>query len=93
MKAITNREKWPKFLVVNDIPEQRVWNKYLLKPYKKGEIVKVAPFDEQKRDDAFDDPLRFRQRYVVVYRKVENGKFTLKYIQDWKSFDSLIKSK
>lgn len=52
MKAITNKEKLPKFLMVNDIPEKRSWNKHLLKPYKKGEIVKVAPFEEQKRNDA-----------------------------------------
>lgn len=103
MKAITNKEKLPKFLMVNDIPEKRSWNKHLLKPYKKGEIVKVAPFEEQKRNDAFDDqfrfvkpnndPLWFRQRYVVIYRKDDNGKFTLKYTEDWESFDLLTKNK
>lgn len=103
MKAITNKEKLPKFLMVNDIPEKRSWNKHLLKPYKKGEIVKVAPFEEQKGNDAFDDqfrfvkpnndPLRFRQRYVVIYRKDDNGKFTLKYTEDWESFDLLTRIK
>lgn len=103
MKAITNKEKLPKFLMVNDIPEKRSWNKHLLKPYKKGEIVKVASFEEQKRNDAYDDqfrfvkpnndPLWFRQRYVVIYRKDDNGKFTLKYTEDWESFDLLTKHK
>lgn len=100
MKAITSKEKLPKFLMVNDIPEKRSWNKHLIKPYKKGEIVKVAPFEEQKsNDDQFrfvkpnNDPLWFRQRYVVIYRKDDNGKFTLKYIEDWESFDLLTKIK
>lgn len=103
MKAITNKERLPKFLMVNDIPEKRSWNKHLLKPYKKGEIVKVAPFEEQKRNDMFgdqfrfgkpnNDPLWFRQRYVVIYRKDDNGKFTLKYTEDWESFDLLTKNK
>lgn len=101
MKAITNKEKLPKFLMVNDIPEKRSWNKHLLKPYRKGEIVKVAPFEEQKRNatdgDQFrfvnpnNDPLWFRRRYVVIYRKNDNGKFTLKYTEDWGSFDLLTK--
>lgn len=103
MKAITNKEKLPKFLMVNDIPEKRSWNKHLLKPYKKGEIVKVAPFEEQKRNDADgdqfrfvkpnNDPLWFRRRYVVIYRKNDNGKFTLKYTEDWESFDLLTNRK
>ena len=47
MKAITKKEKLPKFLVVNAEAPSKPWNKYLLKPYEKGEIVKVAPFEEQ----------------------------------------------
>ena len=45
MKAITTKEKLPKFLVVNAEAPSKPWNKYLLKPYEKGEIVKVAPFE------------------------------------------------
>ena len=99
MKAITTREKLPKFLIVNDTPEKRSWNKHLPKPYRKGEVVRVAPFEEQKRntdwDDTFqyvkpnNDPLWFRQRYVVVYRRDENGKFTHKCTEGWESFDLL----
>ena len=103
MKAITSKEKLPKFLVVNDVPEKTSHNKHLLKPYKKGEIVKVAPFEEQVRCDKYDhmfkfikpnnNPLHFRSKYVVVYRKDENGKFTLKYTNGWKSLDLLTKNK
>ena len=103
MKAITSKEKLPKFLVVNDEPEKKSHNKHLLKPYKKGEIVKVAPFEEQVRCDKYDhvfkygkpdnNPLHFRSKYVVVYSKDENGKFTLKYTNGWDSFDLLTKNK
>lgn len=103
MKAITNKDKLPKFLIVNDIPEKRSCNKHLLKPYRKGEIVKVAPFEEQQRNTKYDDqfqfekpnndPNWFRERYVVIYRKDENGKFTLKYTEGWESFDLLTKIK
>lgn len=103
MKAITNKDKLPKFLIVNDIPEKRSWNKHLLKPYRKGEIVKVASFEEQQRNTKYDDwfkfvkpnndPNWFRERYVVIYRKDENGKFTLKYTEGWESFDLLTKIK
>lgn len=103
MKAITSKENLPKFLVVNDEPEKMSHNKHLLKPYKKGEMVKVAPFEEQVRCDKYDDmfkfykpgnnPLHFRSKYVVVYRKDDNGKFTLKYTENWKSFDLLTKNK
>ena len=103
MKAITSKEKLPKFLVVNDEPQKMPHNKHLLKPYKKGEMVKVAPFEEQVRCDKYDDmfkfckpdnnPLHFRSKYVVVYRKDDNGKFTLKYTESWKSFDLLTKNK
>lgn len=99
MKAITVKEKLPKFLVVNGEPETKPWNKHLLKPWKKGEVVKVAPIEEQVRNSDYDDkfqyvkpnndPMWFRKRYVVVYRKDENGKWTLKYTQGWESFDLL----
>ena len=47
MRPITVKEKLPKFLIVNDVPEKTNSNKYLIKPFKKGEVVKVAPFEEQ----------------------------------------------
>lgn len=94
MKAITKKDKLPKFLVVNDETEKKPWNKHLLNPYKKGELVKVAPFEEQVSHPIVGStPEQFRKRYVVIYRKDENGKFTLKYTQGWKSFDLLTNNK
>lgn len=89
MKAITKKEKLPKFLVVNAEAPSKPWNKYLLKPYGKGEIVKVAPFEEQASHPSVGEPEQFRKRYVVIYRKDEQGKWTLKYTQGWESFDLL----
>lgn len=99
MKAITDKNKLPKFLVVNKEAESTPWNKHLLKPWKKGEVVKVAPFEEQVRDDRYDNQLThcvpnndlqwFRERYVVVYRKDKDGKWSLKYTENWGSFDLL----
>jgi len=101
MKPILLKERMPKFLVVNEIPEKRVWNKRLTPPFLKGELVKVAPFDEQKRCDEYDNkfqfvksnynPILFRKRYVVVYRKGKSGKFDHKCTEDWESFDLLKK--
>lgn len=89
--------------MVNDTPEKRSWNKYLPKPYQKGEIVKVAPFEEQVRNDKWDDtfkfvkpnndPIWFRNRYVVIYRKGEDGKFSHKCTEGWESFDLLTRKK
>lgn len=91
----------PKFIMVNETAEKRSWNKHLLKPYKKGEIVRVAPLEKQKRNKEYDDKFQcekyneseFRKRFVVVYRKDEFGKFTIKYTSDWEIFSLLTKSK
>lgn len=89
MKAITTKERLPKFLVVNSDAPSKPCNKYLLKPYKKGEIVKVAPFEEQVSYPSGSTSEQFRKRYIVIYRKDEEGKWTLKYTQGWESFDLL----
>ena len=47
MKPITNVKNLPTFLVVNSIAEKNSWNKYLPYPYKAGEIVMVAPAEQQ----------------------------------------------
>lgn len=103
MKPIIEKEKLPKFLIVNEVPEKYSYNKYLLKPWKKGELVKVAPFEEQVRNSKFDhtfkyvvpetDPDYFRKRYVRVIRKDENGEWTLKYAAGWEIFDLLTNNK
>ena len=88
MEAILNKEKWPKFLRVNGEMERVNFNKYLLKPWVKGEIVKVTPWEEQKSSCGEVD-VKFRKRYVNVLRKDKDGKFTLHYNWDWKIFEPL----
>lgn len=77
----------PKMLRVNHIPEQRSINKHLLKPWAAGEIVRVAPEQEQENAAQQSTTPNFRKRYLVVYRRDENGKFTLRYVEPWESFD------
>jgi len=102
MKAITNKEKLPKFLVVNGEPESTPNNKHLLKPWKKGEVVKAASFEEQVPNRKYQDMFKytepmsdedFRKRYVKVIRKDDEGKWSLVYTESWKSFDLLTNKK
>lgn len=86
MEGILDKNNFPKFLVVKDLPD---CNKYLMKPYERGELVKVAPFEEQKGKDESVSEEWFRKRFVVIYRKDDCGKWTLRYIQSWKYFDFL----
>ena len=88
MKAIVNKTDWPKFLKVNDVMERVSLNKYLLKPWKKGEIVKVVPYDEQKSSSSTPTEV-FRKRYVNVIRKDEEGQWTLRYNWSWDIFEPL----
>ena len=100
MKAITQREKMPKFLKANSYLPSKSYNKYLLKPYTPGELVKVAPWEEQKRSTIMDDvlshkeiinkdPELFRQNYVVIYRKDNEGNWSIKNTMPWCAFDLL----
>lgn len=92
MKAITEKDKLPKFLVLKEGITKKPWNKYLLKPYTEGEIVKVAPYEEQVPHPTTKlTNEKFRGRYVVVYRKDVDGKWTLKYTEGWEIFDLLKK--
>lgn len=98
MNAIKDINKWPKFLTVNGIPESRSVNKHLLKPWKKGEIVKVAPMEEQVPNRKYDDlskgsePItdkKFKEHYVKVIRKDNTGAWSLVYVDNWEIFDLL----
>lgn len=102
MRAITQKEKLPKFLVVNKNPESMSYNKHLLKPWKSGEVVRVADFEEQvpcrkyENNFKFATPMSdelFKKRYVKVIRKDEEGKWSLVYTQNWNSFDLLTNKK
>lgn len=99
MKAITKKELMPKMLVANSYLPSRNYNKYLPKPYIVGELVKVAPWEEQKRSTLFDeilnplvinkDPKWFHEHYVVIYRKDEQGKWSIKNTMPWYAFELL----
>lgn len=88
MEAILNKEKWPKFLRVNGEMEHVSFNKYLLKPWVKGEIVKVVPWEEHK-NWVEAKQFQVRKRCVQVMRRDNNGKFTIRYNWDWKIFEPL----
>lgn len=77
MKAILDIQKLPKFVVIsNDLPE--VMTKYL--KFKRGELCKVAPAEEQKWD---------LRQYVKVYVK-RNEKWVYKVL-GWQHLDCLKK--
>lgn len=103
MKPIIEKEKFPKFLRVNEFAAKLPCNKYLLHPWKEGELVKVVPFEQQVSCDKYDhmfkyvqpdnDSMRFRKNYVKVLRKDQNGEWCLSYTSSWKNFDLLTNSK
>lgn len=88
MEAIVNEANWPKFLRVNDTMTNNNVNKYLLKPWKKGEIVRVLPYNEQVSPTEMRTEL-FRMRYVRVVRKDETGAWALNYTWNWGIFENL----
>ncbi len=101
MKPITNYNELPKFLVVSDLQVNRSSNKYLLKPYKKGEIVKVQPAENQKPNHDFDSMTPrvkpctdewWRKRYLRILRKGDDGKFSLPYVIAWNGVELLKKA-
>ena len=81
--------KYPRFLKCDRIRSANTWNKYLLKPYTEGEIVKVAPMEEQHSTLNTSDEV-FRQKYVKVYRKDEDNNYTLPYVCDWGMFRTIV---
>jgi hypothetical protein len=93
MKAVSI-DKYPKFLKCNDIIKKCSWNKYLPHPWVSGELVKVASEDEQHSHPCVGSSDEFfRRRYIVVYRKDDNGKFTIKQTAEWRQFDLLTNNK
>ena len=100
MNAITTKENLPKFIMVSKDILATSYNKYLPMPWAKGEIVKVAPYEEQVPNHIYDDTLKhckpctdkeFRARYVKVVRKDSKGNWNLNRIESWNSFNTLIK--
>lgn len=93
MKPILNKENLPNFLIVSNDLINKSYNQYLLLPFKKGEVVKVAPFEEQKPSERLPESVGwFKLRYLKVYRKNEiSGKFDIPYVESWNSFEVLKK--
>lgn len=90
MKPIKDIKKYPKFLRVNDVAPKQPWNKHLPKPYKIGEIVKVAPEEEQVSSPLVGTPTNiWRSKYVKVIRKDQDGKWTLVNVNEWRTFELL----
>lgn len=87
MKSIINNQEWPKFLRVSDL-KSVTWNKYLLKPLEKGELVKVLPISEQVPTTDITVE-QFRRQFVRVLRKDENGQWNLRYTCSWEIFEHL----
>lgn len=84
--------KYPKFLRCNDEVKGWSWNKYLPKPWMVGEVVKVADESEQHSSCYVGTPDdKFREKYVVVYRKDDKGKFTVRNTAEWRQLTPLNK--
>lgn len=93
MKSVSI-DKYPKFLKCNETIKGCGWNKYLPRPWVIGELVKVAPEEEQHSHPSVgSSDAVFRRQYIVVYRKDENGKFTIKQTAEWRQFDLLTNNK
>ena len=88
MKAITNEKEWPKFLRVNDDLKNVSWNKHLLKPWEKVELVMVFHISEQILSTNMSVE-HFRRKFVKVIRKDESGQWTLRYTWSWEIFEPL----
>ena len=80
MSALNSCKFIPKFLrVVSDIDRKFGVNKFFIRPLIPGEIVKVAPLEEQVPDkSSMTDIEDFRKKYVVVYRKSSDGSWDFK---------------
>ena len=100
MKPVRDYSKLPKFLQVTNWQIDQSYNKYLPKPYKLGEIVKVQPIDVQKPDHEYDHitsrvpPVTnefWQARYCRIWRKDENGKFNHSCVLEWQALDYLKK--
>ena len=93
-------DKIPKFLQVSQWQISQSYNKYLPNPYKLGEVVKVAPIEEQKPNREYDDRFtrveklsieKWRSLYCAIYRRDEDGKFTHRCVLEWKALEFLKK--
>ena len=88
MEPIIEKSAWPAFLkVIPDIQQRKPFTRYLPHPLKDGELVKVAPWEEQVSQTS--TPEQFRRRYIKVIRKDADGRWSLTYVLDWEAFEPL----
>mgnify|MGYP003369062734 CR=1 FL=1 len=80
MNAVNSGKMIPKFLRVSkDIDKILNINKFLIFPLVPGEVVKVAPLEEQVPDNSSATKLDdFRKKFVVIYRKGGDGSWSVK---------------
>lgn len=84
---MTHTVNYPKFLRVAEVPS---YNSHLDTPWIKGELVKVAPIEEQVPNPKTGyDCETFRRGFVVVYRRGRDGKWSDRRVQEWKTFERI----
>lgn len=100
MKPVKDYSNLPKFLQVSKWQVEQSHNKYLPKPYKLGELVKVQAPEFQKPDHKYDDLFSrvekctdefWQKRYCRIFRKDESGKFTHSCVLEWEALDYIRK--
>lgn len=90
----------PAFVMVNAEAEKKPWNNFLPKPWKKGEVVKLASINEQHESQQYDDyfnyipakkgnSIKFRLKFAVIFRKGDDGKFSQRFVTEWANLDLL----
>ena len=88
MKAVLQKQGFPTVLRISDKTVDSKVNKFLLYPWKKGEIVKVAPYEKQ-------EPLQgkagsvFGRNYVVIQRKIDG--VWQRWVWCWRELEPLKK--
>lgn len=88
MRAVLQKQGFPTVLRISDKTVEGKRNKFLLYPWKKGEIVKVVPYEKQEPLQGKSDSV-FRRNYVVVQRRIEG--VWQRWTWAWKELEPLKK--
>lgn len=72
--------------VVKDIDRIKSFNKYLLRPFVGGEIVKIARDQNPSTSISVEE---FRKRYVRIVRKDDGGLWVLQFVTTWDALEPL----
>ena len=93
MKAVLQEQGFPKMLRVSEEVNKKSYNKYLLQPFRVGEIVKVVPFAEQQSTVEGKTKMEFLRQFVAITRKDNQGNWALHYTSTWDILEPLTKKK